>query len=148
MSTPLIPPPPLPPKKRTVNARLREEIFEDLKRYVVYANGGDFSHYINEGLKLVFDKDEGFRPWVAAHPGTIAEGRKKKPQAKSPQSTQTAHRRDTSSETSVCAAKAELCSRYWRRTCQCAVVNDFWGSLASKIAASQRRLEGSERTGP
>lgn len=37
MSTPLIPPPPLPPKKRTVNARLREEIFEDLKRYVVYA---------------------------------------------------------------------------------------------------------------
>ena len=31
MSTPLIPPPPLPPKKRTVNARLREEIFEDLE---------------------------------------------------------------------------------------------------------------------
>ena len=51
MSTPLIPPPPAPPKKRTVNARLREEIFEDLKRYVVYANGGDFSHYINEGLR-------------------------------------------------------------------------------------------------
>ena len=107
MSTPLIPPPPLPPKKRTVNARLREEIFEDLKRYVVYANGGDFSHYINEGLKLVFDKDEGFRPWVAAHPGTIAEARKKKPQAKPPQSTQTAHRRDTSSETPLRVAKAE-----------------------------------------
>ena len=30
---------PLPPKKRTVNARLREEIFEDLKRHVVYDNG-------------------------------------------------------------------------------------------------------------
>ncbi len=102
-----IPPPPLPPKKRTVNARLREEIFEDLKRYVVYANGGDFSHYINEGLKLVFDKDEGFRPWVAAHPGTIAEARKKKPQPKPPQSTQTGPRRDTSSETSVRVAKAE-----------------------------------------
>jgi len=82
MSAPLIPPPPLPPKKRTVNARLREDIFEDLKRYVVYANGGDFSHFINEGLKMVFDKDENFRPWVAAHPETITETRKKKPHGK------------------------------------------------------------------
>jgi hypothetical protein len=107
MSTPLIPPLPLPPKKHTVNARLREDIFEDLKRYVVYANGGDFSHYINEGLKMVFDKDAHFRSWVTAHPGTITETRRKKPQAKSPQSTQTAHRRDTSSETSVRVANAE-----------------------------------------
>ena len=107
MSTPLIAPPPAPPKKRTVNARLQESIFEDLKRYIVYAGGGDFSHYINEGLKMVFDKDVHFRPWVAAHPGTIAEARKKKPQVKTPQSTHTVHRRDTPSETSVRVAKAE-----------------------------------------
>ena len=107
MSTPLIPPPPLPPKKRTVNARLREEIFEDLKRYVVYANGGDFSHYINEGLKRVFDEDKNFRPWVATHPGTITETRKKKPQAKTSQSPKTPMRRDTPSDTSGHVAKLE-----------------------------------------
>ena len=107
MSTPLIPPPPAPPKKRTVNARLREEIFEDLKRYVVYANGGDFSHYINEGLKRVFDEDKNFRPWVAAHPGTIAETRKKKPQPKLPQSPKTPVRRDTHPDTSSHVAKPE-----------------------------------------
>jgi len=107
MSTPLIPPPPLPPKKHTVNARLREDVFEDLKRYVVYANGGDFSHYINEGLKRVFDQDSGFRPWVAAHPGTIAETRKKKPQTKTELSQKGLPPRDTSSDTSRNVAKVE-----------------------------------------
>lgn len=107
MSTPLIPPPPAPPKKRTVTARLREEIFEDLKRYVVYANGGDFSHYINEGLKMVFDKDEHFRPWVAAHPGTITETRKKKPQAKPQPSPKRLPHRETSPDTSPSLAKGD-----------------------------------------
>jgi hypothetical protein len=107
MSAPLIPPPPLPPRKRTVNARLREDIFEDLKRYVVYANGGDFSHFINEGLKMVFDKDENFRPWVAAHPGTIAETRKKKQQTKPQASPKAFPTRDTSPDTSRNLAKIE-----------------------------------------
>ena len=80
MPTPLIPPPPEPPKKRTVNARLEEEIFENLKRYIAYAGGGDFSHVINEGLSTSFTKTRDFRPWVAAHPGTITEARKKKRQ--------------------------------------------------------------------
>ena len=107
MSTPLIPPPPSPPKKRTVNARLDEAIFEDLKRYIVYAGGGDFSHVINKGLCLVFDKDTGFRPWVAAHPGTITEARKKKVQAKPLQPPKTSLRRDTSSDVSGHVAKLE-----------------------------------------
>ena len=107
MSTPLIPPPPLPPKKHTVNARLREDIFEDLKRYVVYANGGDFSHYINEGLKMVFDKDEHFRPWVAAHPGIITETRKKKQHAKPQPSPKGLPPRETSPDTSPSVAKGE-----------------------------------------
>jgi hypothetical protein len=96
MTTPLIPPPPAPPKKRTVNARLEESIFEDLKRYIVYAGGGDFSHVINKGLSMVFENDTGFRPWVAAHPGTISEPRKKKPQPKPQQSPKTPAHKDTS----------------------------------------------------
>ena len=107
MSTPLIPPPPLPPKKRTVNARLREEIFEDLKRYVVYANGGDFSHYINEGLKMVFDKDVHFRSWVTAHPGMITETRKKKQHGKPQPSPKGLPARETSPDTSRGVAKGE-----------------------------------------
>jgi len=107
MSAPLIPPPPLPPKKRTVNARLREDIFEDLKRYVVYANGGDFSHFINEGLKMVFDKDENFRPWVAAHPETITETRKKKPHGKPQPSPKGLSPREPSSDTSRNMLKGE-----------------------------------------
>jgi hypothetical protein len=107
MSTPLIAPPPAPPKKRTVNARLQESIFEDLKRYIVYAGGGDFSHYINEGLKMVFEKDVHFRPWVAAHPGTITETRKKKPQAKPQPLTKGSALRDTSSDTPRSVAKVE-----------------------------------------
>ena len=107
MSTPLIAPPPAPPKKRTVNARLQESIFEDLKRYIVYAGGGDFSHYINEGLKMVFDKDVHFRPWVAAHPGTITETRKKKPQTKPQPSQKGQPPRDPSSDASRSVAKVE-----------------------------------------
>ena len=107
MSAPLIPPPPLPPKKRTVNARLREDIFEVLKRYVVYANGGDFSHFINEGLKMVFDKDENFRPWVAAHPEAVTETRKKKPNGKAQPSPKGLPPRDASPDTSRNVAKAE-----------------------------------------
>jgi hypothetical protein len=107
MSTPLIPPPPAPPKKRTVNARLEETIFEDLKRYIAYAGGGDFSHYINKGLCRVFDEDPGFRPWVAAHPGTITETRKKKAQAKQPQMVKAHLRREPSSEASGHVARTE-----------------------------------------
>ncbi len=107
MSTPLIPPPPSPPKKRTVNARLKEEIFEDLKRYIAYAGGGDFSHFINEGLKRVFDQNPDFRPWAAAHPGTISDTRKKKAQAKPLQQPKTSPRRGTSSDASGHVARAE-----------------------------------------
>jgi hypothetical protein len=107
MSTPLIPPPPSPPKKRTVNARLDEAIFEDLKRYIVYAGGGDFSHVINKGLCLVFDRDTGFRPWVAAHPGTISEARKKKSQPKPQQSPKSLLRKDSSSDSQSHVAKHE-----------------------------------------
>ena len=107
MTTPLIAPPPAPPKKRTVNARLQESIFEDLKRYVVYAGGGDFSHYINEGLKMVFDKDPHFRSWVGAHPGTITETRKKKSQAKPQPSLKPSPMRDTSSDASRSVARVE-----------------------------------------
>ena len=107
MSTPLIPPPPAPPKKRTVNARLEESIFEDLKRYIVYAGGGDFSHVINKGLSMVFDKDTGFRPWVAAHPGTIGEARKKKVQPKTQLPPKTSLRKDASTDLSGHVARAE-----------------------------------------
>jgi hypothetical protein len=107
MSIPLIAPPPAPPKKRTVNARLEEAIFENLKRYIVYAGGGDFSHFINQGLKMVFEKDEHSGPWVAAHPGTITETRKKKPQAKPQPSTKGSPLRDTSSDTPRSVAKVE-----------------------------------------
>ena len=107
MSTPLIAPPPAPPKKRTVNARLEEAIFENLKRYIVYAGGGDFSHFINQGLRVVFEKDEHFGPWVAAHPGTIAETRKKKQQAKPQASPKALPPRETSPDTSRNVAKVE-----------------------------------------
>jgi hypothetical protein len=107
MSTPLIAPPPAPPKKRTVNARLHEAIFEDLKRYVAYAGGGDFSHFINEGLKMVFERDSNFRPWVAAHPEVITETRKKKPQPKSQASTKGFPPRETSPDSSRSVAKVE-----------------------------------------
>ena len=107
MSTPLIAPPPAPPKKRTVNARLEEAIFENLKRYIVYAGGGDFSHFINQGLKMVFEKDEHFGPWVAAHPGTVTETRKKKPQPKLQPSPKASPARDASSEASRNIARVE-----------------------------------------
>lgn len=52
MPTPLIAPPPEPLKKRTVNVRLEEEIFENLKRYIAYAGRGDFSHVVNNGSRV------------------------------------------------------------------------------------------------
>ncbi len=59
MSTPLIPPPPMSPKKRTVNTRSRQETFRDLKRCAVHTNGGNFSHFVNEGLRRAIDQDIG-----------------------------------------------------------------------------------------
>ena len=90
-----------------MNARLHESIFEDLKRYVVYAGGGDFSHFINEGLKMVFDRDSNFRPWVAAHPEAITETRKKKPQPKPQASPKALPSRETSPDTSRNVAKID-----------------------------------------
>jgi len=107
MTTPLISPPPAPPRKRTVNARLHESIFEDLKRYVVYAGGGDFSHFINQGLEMVFEKDENFGPWLAAHPEAITETRRKKPQPKPQTLPKALPPRDTLPDTSRNVAKLE-----------------------------------------
>ncbi len=92
MPTPLIAPPPEPLKKRTVNVRLEEEIFENLKRYIAYAGRGDFSHVVNNGMRYVFLKDSGFQTWLAEHPATIAEPGKKKRHIKpQQQSKATAH---------------------------------------------------------
>ena len=107
MTTPLISPPPAPPKKRTINARLEEATFENLKRYIAYAGGGDFSHFINQGLKMVFEKDENFGPWLAAHPEAITETRKKKPNGKAQPSPKGLPPRDASPDTSRNVAKAE-----------------------------------------
>ena len=94
MSTPLIPPPPEPPKKRTLNVRLEESLYEDLKRYIAYAGGGDFSHVISRGLSFVFEKDTGFPTWLANHPAPIPETRKKKVQTKPLQQAKSPARRE------------------------------------------------------
>jgi len=94
MSTPLIPPPATPPKKRTLNVRLEEHLYDDLKRYIAYAGGGDFSHVISEGLRIVFKDDKGFPNWLANHPGPVPEIRRKKSQTKPPQQAKPPARRD------------------------------------------------------
>ncbi len=78
MTTPLIAPPPEAPEKRTVNVRLEEEVFENLKRYIAYSGRGDFSHVINNGMRYVFLKDTGFQAWLTAHPTPITETTRKK----------------------------------------------------------------------
>ena len=78
MTTPLIAPPPEAPEKRTVNVRLEEEVFENLKRYIAYSGRGDFAHVINNGMRYVFLKDTGFQAWLTAHPTPIADTTRKK----------------------------------------------------------------------
>ena len=98
MPTPLIAPPPEPPKKRTVNVRLEEEIFENLKRYIAYAGRGDFSHVVNNGMRYVFLKDAGFQSWLAEHPAAITEASKKKRHTKPLQQSKAATHRDVPTE--------------------------------------------------
>ena len=98
MPTPLIAPPPEPLKKRTVNVRLEEEIFENLKRYIAYAGRGDFSHVVNNGMRYVFLKDSGFQAWLAEHPAAIAEPGKKKRHTKPPQKSKALTHREVLNE--------------------------------------------------
>ncbi len=79
---PLIPPPPEPRKKRTVNVRLEEGIFENLKRYIVFSGRGDLSYYVNNSLSHVFDNDADFQSWLRTHPTPIDEPNKKKRHSK------------------------------------------------------------------
>src|SRR5712691_7063404 len=87
MTTPLIAPPPEAPEKRTVNVRLEEEVFENLRRYVAYSGRGDFSHVINNAMRYVFLKDTGFQAWLTAHPTPITETTRKKRHTKPLQQT-------------------------------------------------------------
>ena len=98
MPTPLIAPPPEPLKKRTVNVRLEEEIFENLKRYIAYAGRGDFSHVVNNGMRYLFLKDTGFQSWLAEHPAAITEASKKKRHTKPLQQSKAATHRDVPTE--------------------------------------------------
>jgi hypothetical protein len=77
-----------------MNVRLEENLYEDLKRYIAYAGGGDFSYFISEGLRKVFKEDTGFPAWLANHPGPIPEARKKKGQTKPSQQAKAPARRD------------------------------------------------------
>ena len=99
MPTPLIAPPPEPLKKRTVNVRLEEEVFENLKRYIAYTGRGDFSHVVNNGLRYVFIKDAGFQAWLAEHPAVITEPGKKKRHSKPSQQLRPVTHRDVPTET-------------------------------------------------
>jgi len=110
MATPLIAPPPEPLKKRTVNVRLEEEIFEDLKRYIAYAGRGDFSHVVNNGMRYVFLKDAGFQAWIAEHPSTIAEPGKKKRHTKPPQQSKAPTQREVATEPPSVVLTAESVS--------------------------------------
>ena len=98
MTTPLIAPPPEAPEKRTVNVRLEEEVFENLKRYIAYSGRGDFSHVINNGMRYVFLKDTGFQAWLTAHPTPIAETTRKKRHTKPPQHVKASAHDDLSTE--------------------------------------------------
>ena len=107
MPTPLIAPPPEPLKKRTVNVRLEEEIFENLKRYIAYAGRGDFSHVVNNGMRYLFLKDTGFQSWLAEHPAAITEASKKKRHTKPLQQSKAATHRDVPTEAPSFVAASE-----------------------------------------
>jgi hypothetical protein len=87
---------------------LEESLYEDLKRYIAYAGGGDFSHVISKGLRMAFEKDTGFPTWLANHPGPVPEARKKKGQAKPLQQAKTPSRRDASTGAQAHMVVAEV----------------------------------------
>ncbi len=110
MTTPLIAPPPEAPEKRTVNVRLEEEVFENLKRYIAYSGRGDFSHVINNGMRYVFLKDTGFQAWLTAHPTPITETTRKKRHTRPLQQTKGSPHEDAPTEAPGLVASTESVS--------------------------------------
>lgn len=110
MTTPLIAPPPEAPEKRTVNVRLEEEVFENLKRYIAYSGRGDFSHVINNGMRYVFLKDTGFQAWLTAHPTPITDSTRKKRHTRPLQQTKGSPHEDAPTEAPGLVAPTESAS--------------------------------------
>ena len=59
--------PPIPPKNKTLQIRVEEQIKGKLHRYAEFINSSE-SYVVSEALKLLFRKDIEFRTWLEGQP--------------------------------------------------------------------------------
>jgi hypothetical protein len=63
---PLLKAPPKQPKSATIQIRVEEDVKLRLERYAEFINSSP-AYVVTEALKLLFKKDEEFKPWLGQH---------------------------------------------------------------------------------